>query len=112
MTGYSIDGDKYYGQEGDYVSYDDFESMYAVGGSTDDVFSYEYWAMGEIEDDPYATIDPELYAIWDDIENSSTPEEELIWEVWDLYYEYWEEGDPEIWELKCDALPEELSWMT
>ena len=60
LTGYSIDGDEYYGTSGDYVSYEDFESMYAEDGTTDGMFTYEYWASGDI-DDPYATIDDQLW---------------------------------------------------
>lgn len=62
MTGYSIDGDEYYGSSGDYVSYDDYYYDY---GDMDEAFTQDYWSdpayYDEVDWDEY-----EDYDDWDD----------------------------------------------
>jgi hypothetical protein len=113
MVGYSIDGDEYYGEGTEYVSYDEFEEYHTnEDGNTDDAFGWDDWQTDF--DDPNMTIDDTTLGVWDQVENDNLPDDQ---EAWDLYYEYYEfrqPGDPEVWDVVCDdmQLSEQLSWYT
>jgi hypothetical protein len=86
MVGYSIDGDEYYGEGTEYVSYDEFEDYHTnEDGNTDDAFGWDDWQTDF--DDPNMTIDDTTLGVWDQVENDNLPDDQ---EAWDLYYEYYE----------------------